>query len=81
MEVIVTSCCKLVYNPFRDLQLTYIGVIIHLLSTMDILVRWLAKRIFPKMVVKNGDESHGRKYNITFNKHKFSLRMEKSDSI
>ena len=39
MEVIVTSCCKLVYFTYLpDLQPTYIGVIVivHLLSTMDI---------------------------------------------
>ena len=37
MEVIVTIVSKLVYNLYRwRIQPTYIGVIIHLLSTMDI---------------------------------------------
>ena len=37
MEVIVTIVSKLVYFTYlRDLQPTYKGVIIHLLSTMDI---------------------------------------------
>ena len=37
MEVIVTIVSKLVYNLFRGrIQPTYIGVIIHLLSTIGI---------------------------------------------
>ena len=39
MEVIVTIVSKLVYFTLRDLHPTYIRVIIHLLSTMDIPVR------------------------------------------
>ena len=36
MEVIVTIVSKLVYNLFTGLIVQPIGVIIHLLSTMDI---------------------------------------------
>ena len=38
MEVIVTNVSKLAYNLFRGLITTYIGVIIKLLSTIDIQV-------------------------------------------
>ena len=42
MEVIVTNVSKLVYNLLRELPPPiYIGIIIHVLSTMDIPVGYL----------------------------------------
>ena len=42
MEVILTNVSKLAYfTHLGDVQPTYIGVILHLLSTMDIPVRFL----------------------------------------